>query len=84
MVSPQDSPGGLTAEVLAQDYPLQKKGVVKMWEQLSDAEELNDGVTVSHRLKVTGGWIIRTVVLKGASCAVEQTFVSDPHHEWIK
>jgi hypothetical protein len=54
-----------------------------MWDELGNVEEPSGGVAVSHRLKVQGGWIVRTVVFKGASCAAEQTFVSDPGHEWV-
>lgn len=55
-----------------------------MWEELKD-----DGSdTFSHRMKVPGGWIVRTVVKTnnpaGAGCAVEQTFVSDPTDEWSR
>lgn len=52
------------------------------WEKLDD----NDSHTFSHRLHVHGGWIIRTTIViaqsEGATCAVEQTFVSDQNHEW--
>ena len=59
-----------------------------MWEQLADSAS----DASSHRLKVPGGWIVRTVVRyyhigggtgTGAGCAVDQTFVSDPNHEWV-
>lgn len=53
-----------------------------MWEPLKDV----DRNVQSYRLKVPGGWIVRTIIRydtsEGASCAAEQTFVSDPNHEW--
>lgn len=53
-----------------------------MWEPLID---LDDSI-LSARLEVPGGWIVRTAVYMdnsaGGSCTVEQTFVSDPTHEW--
>ncbi|MEE9912881.1 MAG: hypothetical protein K4571_14295 [Deltaproteobacteria bacterium] len=54
-----------------------------MWERLKD----NDPSAQSSRLKIPGGWIVRTLVkydtAEGASCAVEQTVVDDPRHEWV-
>ena len=56
-----------------------------MWKKLND---IKNGHTESALLAVPGGWIVRTVVTYysatggGASCAVAQTFVSDPEHEW--
>jgi len=53
-----------------------------MWERLKDI----DPVAQCSRLKVPGGWIVRTILkydtAEGASCAVEQTFVNDANHEW--
>ena len=34
------------------------------------------------RLKVPGGWIVRTIVMTEAGTSVAQTFVEDPEHEW--
>ena len=58
-----------------------------MWEQLEDFSRF-----MSHRLKVPGGWIVRTVVravsaqegggVPASSCDVEQTFIRDPSHKW--
>ena len=55
-----------------------------MWEQLEDYSRF-----ISHRLKVPGGWIVRTVVIAIAAheggapnCVVEQTFIRDPGHKW--
>jgi hypothetical protein len=57
-----------------------------MWEQLEDFSRF-----MNHRLRVPGGWIVRTVVIAfsahegGApapSCDVEQTFIRDPGHKW--
>jgi hypothetical protein len=54
-----------------------------MWEKLLNDDARN---VYSHRLKVPGGWIVRTVVHDDSDGrsgrAVEQTFVSDPNHEW--
>ena len=55
-----------------------------MWEEIKS--EGGESFVESHKLIVPGGWIIRTVVkyaaANGSSCAVEQTFVSDPEHKW--
>ena len=57
-----------------------------MWEEIKGENEAS--FIESHKLKVPGGWIIRTVVkyasANGSSCAVEQTFVSDPEHKWAE
>lgn len=56
-----------------------------MWQKLND---IKNGHTESALLEVPGGWIVRTVVKHysspggGVSCAVAQTFVIDPKHEW--
>jgi hypothetical protein len=53
-----------------------------MWERLKDIEP----GAQSSRLKVPGGWIVRTILRydtgEGAGCAVEQTFVADADHDW--
>ena len=50
------------------------------WEKLDDGQSDSD----SHRLKVPGGWIIRTVskTFSRESLNVAQTFVPDPKHDW--
>ncbi|WP_429885749.1 hypothetical protein [Geoalkalibacter halelectricus] len=35
----------------------------------------------SERLKVPGGWVVRTIANRD-SVAIDQIFVSDPNHEW--
>ncbi len=50
-----------------------------MWERIPGSDE----PAISHRLKVRGGWIVRSVYTgykEGA--AIAQTFVADPDHEW--
>jgi hypothetical protein len=42
----------------------------------------------SHRLKVPGGWIIRSYILArvltgNVSAAMDMIFVKDPNHEWV-
>ncbi|HQK99447.1 MAG TPA: hypothetical protein PK090_01675 [Smithellaceae bacterium] len=53
-----------------------------MWERLKDI----DPHVQTSRLKVPGGWLVRSVVkydtAEGTGCAVDQTFVSDPNHDW--
>ena len=52
-----------------------------MWESLKEAEGTR--CLRSDRLKVVGGWIVRTVVPAGnTGAAVAQTFVADPNHKW--
>lgn len=54
-----------------------------MWERLKDM----DPHVQSSRLKVPGGWIVRTIIkydtAEGAGCAVDQTFLNDANHEWV-
>ncbi len=47
------------------------------WQQLKDRE---GSEISSDRLKVPGGWIVRSVI----SGAIEQTFVADPLYVWEK
>lgn len=43
------------------------------WEEIDDQ---------TSRLKVPGGWIVRTIVNSPPS-SVHQIFVEDAHHEWL-
>ncbi|HXV27138.1 MAG TPA: hypothetical protein VD862_03915 [Candidatus Paceibacterota bacterium] len=58
-----------------------------MWEKLPQPLEKNrqyaGGDVVSDRLRVPGGWIVRTIVTRyqGGSHAAH-TFITDPAHEW--
>ncbi len=53
-----------------------------MWERIKDI----DSHVQTSRLNVPGGWIVRVVVkydtAEGTACAVDQTFVNDPNHDW--
>ncbi len=58
----------------------------KMWEPIAEPENPErTWRTESHRLKVPGGWILRTIV-KGigmnAGAEVSQIFIHDPDHSW--
>jgi hypothetical protein len=62
------------------NVPNSKNRVV--WESI----DLIDSRISSDRLKVPGGWLVRSVYLRGAqdgSCALHQIFVADPDHEWV-
>jgi len=53
-----------------------------MWESI----DLIDSRISSDRLKVPGGWLVRSIYLRGqqdGSCALHQIFVADPNHEWV-
>lgn len=56
------------------------------WEKIAQAQDSsvtgNTTGTTSERLKVPGGWLVRTVVVHYRGAAVDQAFVSDPGHEW--
>ena len=54
-----------------------------MWEIIPEEKELqeNDG-QVSARLRVPGGWVVRTHLSGMNSSAVAQTFVADSSHSW--
>ena len=52
-----------------------------LWETIND----NACNTRSDRLRVPGGWIVRTITYTGhanGGAAVAQTFVVDHNHEW--
>ncbi len=57
-----------------------------MWELIPDLvlkEGERNSACESHRLKVPGGWIIRTIAGHWRSGGgVAQTFVGDPNHKW--
>lgn len=59
-----------------------------MWEEIP---EPNNGhyqvgntlVCTSHRMKVPGGWILRTITCGyNIGAAAHQVFITDPQHEW--
>jgi len=51
-----------------------------MWEKILERDlDCRGG---SARLKVPGGWIVRSYLWLSGGMAVAQTFVSDPNHEW--
>ena len=56
------------------------------WQPLQENQDTRKAFReiVSERLKVHGGWIIRTVVTNHGndSIALDQIFVSDPSHAW--
>ena len=63
-----------------------------MWEKIPMSEHGHEDFhsssgtnahCVSHRLKVPGGWIVRTLAFAYRSgLGVVQTFVEDQRHEW--
>ena len=54
-----------------------------MWEAIGGPCEDRDNEISSHRLKVHGGWIIRTIVSRyKAGACVCQTFVADAEYMW--
>ena len=48
-----------------------------MWQEIEE-----DSDSVSARLKVPGGWVVRTIVLASRGAGVTQIFVSDPDYKW--
>ncbi len=54
-----------------------------MWEKITGDSGCPDANVTSHRLRVPGGWIVRTVMSRyNAGVHVVQTFVTDPTHDW--
>jgi len=45
------------------------------WEKMSDRSE---------RLKVPGGWIIKSWITHSTGCSISQVFISDPTYDWLK
>jgi hypothetical protein len=55
-----------------------------MWEEIPEPEPLDLNTSVSsYRLKVVGGWIVRTITSRyHGGTSVAQTFVQDTLHTW--
>jgi hypothetical protein len=55
---------------------------ITKWEKIDCESNINWSVT--ERLKVPGGWIVRSTVhfFEKKSGAMTSTFVSDPDHIW--
>ncbi len=57
-----------------------------MWELILGLGDQKHATVVSHRLRVPGGWIVRSVSVgytgTGTSVHSTQTFVDDKNHEW--
>ncbi len=57
-----------------------------MWEVIETPEKPAKMTIVSHRLRVPGGWIVRTIAgfpyTGGSALDVVQTFVPDSLHLW--
>lgn len=55
-----------------------------MWEPISDVKPHGTDLRLeSQRVKVQGGWVIRTLTSRyHAGTVSHQVFVSDPGHEW--
>ncbi|HEY4520055.1 MAG TPA: hypothetical protein VJH33_03400 [Candidatus Paceibacterota bacterium] len=55
-----------------------------MWQKISIAGEAPTHLYRSDRLRVHGGWIVRTITGNGndAGTCVVQTFIADPGHVW--
>lgn len=51
-----------------------------MWEEIE--YDWMEG-TLSDRLKVPGGWVVRSIVIGNGNRDVNQVFVTDPKHEWV-
>jgi len=52
------------------------------WEEITTQKELS---TCTDRLKVPGGWIVRTrisTIWQGCSIHSSMEFIKDPGHEW--
>lgn len=53
------------------------------WEAIPEAPNSTLTSISSARLRVPGGWIVRTIVSRlNAGVSIKQTFVRDPAHEW--
>ena len=65
-----------------------------MWEYIQSqsdydgADQDEESQYLTDRLKVPGGWIVRTIVKasipkEGLSVATSTIFISDPRHTWV-
>ena len=48
------------------------------WERIDDIGQISSSSSASERVKVPGGWLIRTRIRDGGGL----TFVPDPNHSW--
>jgi len=48
-----------------------------MWETI-----IKEQGQESHRLKVPGGWIVKSIIVHYRGCSVSQIFVEDKKHQW--
>jgi len=72
-------------------YSVKRKNIIskggKMWEKILEEGEAKN-ITVgphSYRMKVPGGWIVRTIVqamTSNGGAAVHHIFIKDPEYAW--
>lgn len=57
-----------------------------MWEELSIKNGIFTAGSYSSRLKVPGGWIVKTVIITAGNndrnVALSQIFIQDQKHTW--
>jgi hypothetical protein len=56
-----------------------------MWEEIKQTNErgfVGGSYAVSERMKVPGGWIVRSRMYNSHGVSVHQIFVPDPNHSW--
>lgn len=87
--------GGLGQQLCCSQLLIEDKGHTWVLEQTTPqwkeiAESKRNDFIVSEYLLVPGGWVVRTFTAsvgddqKDGSDQVQQTFISDPEHKWIK
>ena len=52
-----------------------------MWEVVSDLVKDGDSCRTS-RLRVPGGWIVKTIFYFSDGSGIAQTFLPDPNYKW--
>jgi len=53
-----------------------------MWERIPDPTAIPSTDLSSSRLRVPGGWLVRTIVSRADAVHVALIFVSDPANLW--
>lgn len=57
-----------------------------IWEDVDGARSESQRRPVTERMKVPGGWVIRSTITRGSEdggVCTHQIFIEDPGHTWI-
>jgi hypothetical protein len=55
------------------------------WELIQEGPTPNGGDFVreqTHRMRIPGGWLVKSTIFSTRACAVHTIFVADGRHDW--